>query len=636
MRIAGQPAYRLARSRIRTGDEHAAGAGLEHRPRDLHYLIWGLSLTQDRLGRTLTKLPMHVGPGEAHVAERQLGEALNRYRRVDVTPSHAFEQALQIIPQAGHRSQGYGLRIPSMVLGRALSWTAERGPDSVAVGGERPLSYGQWDARTNQLARALAGLGVRRGDRVALVTANGEPMASAHLACQKLGAASVPLNTRYAPDELAYCLNDSAPKALLSDDSTSQLVGQALEQLSGTVPPLVHDGEDAPAAEAHGFESLISEQSGAGLEADVDADDISVMLYTAGTTGRPKGVPRRQHAEIHAGLAHVIQGRYQFGESTLCAMPMYHTMGLRSLVSMVLVGGKLVFLPSFKPAAAVEAIEHEHLSALYLVPTAFWALLAESGAPDACASVDKLAYAGAAMTENLTTRLAEALHPKVFVNHYGSTEVYTFSVESDAAARPGSAGRPGLFTRLRVVAADPTRRVGPDELVERGETGEIIASLQSDEAFAGYWNRPDANERALRDGWYFTGDVGHVDEHGNLYVSGRTDDMVISGGENVHPLEVEDALSRCPDVDEVAVAGIPDDKWGHAVTAFIVLTADDGEPASRARRVAAWARAESGLAAYKRPKRIVLIDALPKSPVGKILRRELVAGHYETRGEAEP
>ncbi|MBV8432382.1 MAG: AMP-binding protein, partial [Solirubrobacterales bacterium] len=175
-----------------------------------------------------------------------------------------------------------------------------------------------------------------------------------------------------------------------------------------------------------------------------------------------------------------------------------------------------------------------------------------------------------------------------------------------------------------------------DEQVEPGDTGEIIASLQSDEAFAGYWNRPDANERALRDGWYFTGDVGHVDEEGNLFVSGRTDDMVISGGENVHPLEVEDAIARCEQVSEVAVAGLPDEKWGHMVTAFVVAASEAVGPQEQAQKIAGWVRAQSGLAAYKRPKRVVVLDAIPKSPVGKILRRELVAGNYEARGEAEP
>jgi 2-furoate---CoA ligase len=527
-----------------------------------------------------------------------------------------------------------------MVLGRALSWTAERYPERPAVGGDRPLTYAEWDRRTNRLARALGALGVQKGGRVAIVAANGEPLASTHLAAQKLGAASVPLNVRYAHDELAYCLKDAEPAVVLSDDSTGELVGEALQRLETAAPPvLVHAGEEPPAGCRHAFETLIEEHPDRALDVVVGPDEISVMLYTAGTTGRPKGVPRRQHAEVHAGIAHNLQARYGFGEATLCAMPMYHTMGLRSLVAMVLLGGKIVFLPSFRPGAALEAIERERLTALYLVPTAYWALLQEGDLSQARSTVSKLAYAGAAMTESLTEKLAEAFRPQVFINHYGSTEVYTFSIEADAAARPGSAGRPGLFTRLRLVEPDPNRRVTPEQIVQPGETGEIIASLQSDEAFAGYWQRPDANERALRDGWYFTGDLGHVDEEGNLHVSGRIDDMVISGGENVHPLEVEDALARCPEVADVAVAGLPDDRWGQAVTAFVVVAGQGGgagEREQRAKAIAEWTRAESGLAGYKRPKRIVIIDALPKSPVGKILRRELVAGNYESRGEAAP
>jgi 2-furoate---CoA ligase len=471
---------------------------------------------------------------------------------------------------------------------------------------------------------------VQRGDRVAIVAANGEPLATTHLACQKLGAASVPLNVRYAPDELTYCLDDAAPRAVMCDDTTIDVVRAALEQTDHQ-PVILHAGDEPPDSGMHRLEELIDGQSTGAVDAAVDADDMSVMLYTAGTTGRPKGVPRRHHAEVHAGLAHVVQARYGPGESTLCAMPMYHTMGLRSLVAMVLVGGKLAFLPGFDPARALETIDREQLTALYLVPTAFWSLVHESGAAEGCASVRKLAYAGAAMTQALTEQLGDTLEPGVFVNHYGSTEIYTFSTEQDARARPGSAGRPGLFTRLRLVEADPGRRVGPDELVQDGQTGEIIASLESDEAFAGYWNRPEVNEERLRDGWYFTGDLGSLDEDGNLHLSGRTDDMVISGGENVHPLEVEDALARCGDVDEVAVAGLPDDRWGHAVTAFVVARGD-----ADAAGIARWTRAESGLAPYKRPKRIVVLEAIPKSPVGKILRRELVAGHYESRDEATP
>ena len=153
---------------------------------------------------------------------------------------------------------------------------------------------------------------------------------------------------------------------------------------------------------------------------------------------------------------------------------------------------------------------------------------------------------------------------------YGSTEIYTFSIFPDVRTKPGCAGRAGIHSTLRVVEASAERRVGPDEIVAAGVKGEIIASLESDEAFAGYWKRPDADAKALREGWYFTGDMGSVDADGDLWVAGRVDDMIISGGENIHPVEIEDVLARHAGVEDVAVIGEPDDKWGERVVAFVV------------------------------------------------------------------
>lgn len=522
-----------------------------------------------------------------------------------------------------------------MVLGRALTWTAERFPDRPAIGGERSFTYAEWDARTNQIARALGTVGAKRGERVALSMANGEQLAACHLAGQKLGALSTPLNVRFAPDELAYCLEDAAPVALVSDDSTAELVRDALERLHEADRPFehLHVGADGPSG-ARPFEALVDEQPDHALDVRVERDDPSVMLYTAGTTGRPKGVPRSQLNEWSAALAHVVQAGYQSGESTLLAMPLYHTMGMRSLLSMILVGGKVVPMARFRAEPALELIESEHVSALYLVPTAFWSLLQEGDLAAAGRDVRKVAFAGAAMTSTLCEELGEALSPAVFVNHYGSTEVYTFAIEEDAAARPGSAGRAGINSRLRLVHIGEEGAVSPDDEVAPGQVGEFIASLDSPEAFSGYWQRPDADERAIHEGWYYTGDLGVVHDDGRYRVAGRVDDMIISGGENVHPLEVEDVLIRSPHVADVAVAGLEDDRWGQAVTAFIVPADDASEPEREAQRVAEWVREESGLTAYKRPKRVVVVDAVPKSPVGKVLRRQLVAGEYEARGEA--
>ena len=518
-----------------------------------------------------------------------------------------------------------------MDLGRTLTWTAERWPERLAVAGTTgSLTYEQWDARTNQVAHALLDLGVRPGDRVLSFLSNSEEMATTHLALQKIGALSTPLNIRLAPNELAYCLDDARPSVVLAEDRTRTLAADALRMVADA-PLLIHIGTD-PLDGAHDFDEIVAAAATDPTGIDVGPGDPSVMLYTSGTTGKPKGVPRTQLNEASASTAHVIQCRYATGEVTLGAMPMYHTMGLRSLLSMVIVGGTLVEQAAFNPAEALDLIEREGVSALYLVPTAFWSIAEQDGAMERMArSVRKLAFAGAPMTSSLVERLVQGISPEVFVNHYGSSEIYTFSIADDASLKPGSAGRAGINGRLRVV--DPLDE-GEHRPVGADVVGEICADISSDEAFSGYWNRPDADAKSIRDGWYHTGDLGHLDAEGDLWVDGRVDDMIISGGENVHPVEVEDVLVRHPDVAEAVVVGLKDEKWGQAVTAFVVPRDESVTPSEFAARLEEWSRTEAPLSAYKRPKKILVISSIPKSPVGKILRRKLVAGEYTLRTDA--
>ena len=219
-----------------------------------------------------------------------------------------------------------------------------------------------------------------------------------------------------------------------------------------------------------------------------------------------------------------------------------------------------------------------------------------------------------------------AFKPDLFVNHYGSSEVYTFTIDQSAAKKPGSAGRAGINQIVRVVKLGAT---SVDEIAAAGEEGEIIALLAGDESFEGYWRRPDADARALRQGWYFTGDTGLVDAEGDIFVTGRVDDLIISGGENVSPVEIESCLSLHAAVSEVAVVGLPDERWGKIIAAFIkcrgVIEPDELDAFCRA----------SGLASYKRPRRYVFVAEIPKSPVGKLLRRKLVAGDYEPASPAQ-
>jgi 2-furoate---CoA ligase len=345
------------------------------------------------------------------------------------------------------------------------------------------------------------------------------------------------------------------------------------------------------------------------------------MLYTSGTTAQPKGVPRRQRAERAAAVAHVAQNLYCHGERTLGVMPLYHTMGVRSLLAMSLVGGAFVCLRRFDVGAALGLIAAERVSNLYLVPTLYHDLMHHPlFAASDVGTVRKLGFAGAPMTDGLLRKLAAAFRPELFVNHYGSSEIYTFTIDQNAPAKPGSAGRAGINQMVRVVKLGAK---SVDEIAGVGQEGEIIALLAGDESFEGYWRRPDADARALRQGWYFTGDTGFVDAEGDLFVTGRVDDMIITGGENVSPVEIESCLSLHAAVSEVAVVGLPDERWGKVVAAFIKPRA-----AIEADELDAFCRS-SGLAAFKRPRRYIFVADIPKSPVGKLLRRMLVAGEYE-------
>jgi len=340
------------------------------------------------------------------------------------------------------------------------------------------------------------------------------------------------------------------------------------------------------------------------------------MLYTSGTTARPKGVPRRHRMERAAAIAHVAQNLLPRGDRTLGVMPLYHTMGVRSLLSAAVVNGAFICVPRFDPARALALIGEHRIASLYLVPTLYHDLIAHPGFGDAdLSSVKRLGFAGAAMTDGLMARIVQAFRPELFVNHYGSSEIYTFAIDQNAPAKPGSAGRAGINQDLRVV---PLGSGDPETRVATGEEGEIIATLAGDEAFEGYWRRPDADAKSLRNGWYFTGDTGFVDADGDLFVTGRVDDMIITGGENVTPAEVESCLSLHPAVQDCAVVGLPDERWGKVVTAFVVadgpVTEADLDRHCRA----------STLAPYKRPRRYAFVRALPKSPVGKLLRRRLV------------
>lgn len=502
-------------------------------------------------------------------------------------------------------------------LGTSFVAGVARDPKALAIvdDGVR-LTYAQWYARISSLVASFDRIGLKPGDHVVTVLQNCEAAATLHWACQLAGIVITPINWRAKEDELDFCIENSESCAVVYQDVSAPAVeksrrAQALARI------LVGGGG---AAGAFDFNRMVAEPA-SDVTPRVSAEAWSIMLYTSGTTSRPKGVPRRHRAERAAGIAHVVQNLYRRGERTLGVMPLYHTMGVRSLIAMSLIGGTFVCLPRYDTQRALTLIEAEKITNLYLVPTLYHDLVhAREFASADVSSVRKLGFAGASMTDGLLKTLNEAFRPDLFVNHYGSSEIYTFTIDQNAPAKPGSAGKAGINQEIRVVKLNATSAA---DLAQPNEEGEIVALLAGDESFEGYWRRPDADAKSLRDGWYFTGDTGFVDRDGDLFVTGRVDDMIITGGENVSPVEIESCLSLHPAVLEVAVVGLADERWGKVVTAFVKrkgpVTEQELEQFCRT----------SGLANFKRPRRFVFVDALPKSPVGKLLRRLLVAGDYQ-------
>ncbi len=507
-------------------------------------------------------------------------------------------------------------------LGTSFLASVERDPNGLAiVDGDVRLTYRAWYAKISALVAAFDDIGLKAGDHLITVLQNRWEAATVHWACQLAGIIITPLNWRAKEDEIDFGIENAEARAVVYQDVSAPSV--AVSKQAKQLPRIA---VAAPAGSSGLDFGRLIETSAADAVPRVTADAWSLMLYTSGTTSRPKGVPRRHRAERAAAVAHVAQNLYRRGERTLGVMPLYHTMGVRSLLAMSLVGGIFICLPQFDAEQALQLIAAERITDLYLVPTLYHDLVHHPRfAGSDISSVRKLGFAGATMTDALLKELQAAFRPELFVNHYGSSEIYTFTIDQNAAAKPGSAGRAGINQLIRVVRLG-TRSA--DEIAAAGEEGEIVALIAGDESFEGYWRRPDADATAIRGAWYFTGDTGLMDADGDLFVTGRIDDMIITGGENVSPVEIESCLSLHPAVSEVAVAGLADERWGKVVCAFVkrrgTVEADELDAFCRS----------SGLANFKRPRRYVFVAEIPKSPVGKLLRRKLVAGEYRRERDA--
>ena len=483
-----------------------------------------------------------------------------------------------------------------------------RTPDKAAVvAGDRVLTFAEVDARIDRLGAALQARGVRPGDRVALLAANEPEYLEVQGACLRHGFALVPLNVRLAVPELEFILRDCAPTLLIAgrgrEEAVAALASDARpEQVLGLGEPAGLPSYDHALASAP-----------APTEPPLDPGLIATILYTSGTTGRPKGAMIDRTGFSARVLINSVELRVRADDVHLAVLPMFHIAAFLTY-AYVANGATLVMLDEFTPEATLAEIERAGVTSTCLVPTIIAMLTNHPDRPDRDLSRLRLVIYGGSSIDPEPLRAAIGAFGCEFHQQYGMTESGGQSIlrpeDHDPAdvQRLRSAGTDAVGVQVRIVDEQ-------DRPLPPGEPGEIVCRAAS--LMVGYWNRPDATEEALRSGWFHTGDIGLRDERGYLHVTDRRNDMIISGGENVYPREVETVLVEHPGIVEVAVVGVPDPLWGHVVTAVVV----GGDVPDDV--LVAWARER--LATYKVPRRWVRVDDLPRNVTGKVLKHELRA-----------
>ncbi len=500
-------------------------------------------------------------------------------------------------------------------IGNWVSVHHARTPDKVALidaNTGKEYSYADIERRTNILAAQLRAKGVRKGDRVACVLFNSPHFLELVIAVAKLGAISVPINFRLTAPEIHYILEDSAACLLFA---STQVLETAREATTDTyVRELIEIPSAAKRAASQDseYQRLVTEGDPSRVEVDIQHHEVAMLMYTSGTTGFPKGTMLTHgnhfwNAVNSVGMGMGLTPR----DISMTAAPLFHigAFGVFTLPLFYL-GGTSVILESFTPDQWLDAVEHFKPTVAFCVP-AMWAAIITAGVSGRQLDSLRCTVSGGAPCP---IPVIEALQGQgiVFTEGFGLTETApcTSVLDADSViAHAGSVGKPLLHVDYRIVD-----EAGHD--LPTGEVGELL--IRGPNVFIGYWQKPEATREALQDGWFHSGDLARVDEDGYYFIVDRKKDMVISGGENVYPAEVEQALYRHPAIAEVAVIGIPDEKWGEAVTAVVALK--PGQQLS-AEELIDWTREK--LAGFKRPRRVSFVDALPRTTTGKVLKREL-------------
>jgi acyl-CoA synthetase (AMP-forming)/AMP-acid ligase II len=501
-----------------------------------------------------------------------------------------------------------------LVLPEWVSNNANLYPDRIALAFEdKTLSFAQLEERANRLANALAERGVKRGDNIAILMYNDLEVVEAWFGCQKLGACPVPINFRLVQPEVDYILDNADAVGIIADEQLAERAAAAAAKLGGV---RFHIGTGAAPEGAEEYEAVLAASPADIPDTIVDDDDLAFLMYTSGTTGRPKGA-MLSHQNL---WQHTLQWIHELDvtqdDSFLTGLPLFHIGGVNAVLPFLYLGGTAISLPSggFDAGEAIATLVKHEATMCYFVPTQWLEICQHPALQDYDRSKLRTAAWGASQAPVSTLELLTETFPNSEIcNAFGQTEMSSVTCmlkgREDSVNKMGSVGKPVINVRVRIV---------DDQMndVPQGEIGEIV--YRGPTVLQGYWNNPEATAEAFEGGWFHSGDLVHRDEDGYIYVRDRKKDMIISGGENVYPAEIEAVLMEHPAVAEVAVIGVPHPKWVETPYA-VVVRASDAEATEE--ELVAYCREH--LAGYKKPSGATFTDELPRNASGKILKRTL-------------
>jgi acyl-CoA synthetase (AMP-forming)/AMP-acid ligase II len=497
--------------------------------------------------------------------------------------------------------------------------------DSIVFEGSR-WTYGRINERINRLANGLVKLGVGKGDRVGILHVNCNQYIETYFATAKLGAIFVPLNFRAKADELAYMIGNAEIRALFVGSRYQGMVNGMLPQLSSVKNCISIDGGNGTS-----YEDLVASSSPDDVICEIEDEEITILMYTSGTTGRPKGVPLRHNAFVSYVLDNVDPASPEIEERNLLTVPLYHVAGIQAMLAAIYGGRTLVLMRQFEVKEWLDTIEREQATRAMLVPTMLKRVIDDPGfSRHNLGSLKVVTYGAAPMPFEVIHKAIQVMPWVRFINAFGQTEtastITTLGPE-DHVIEGTEEERQKKLKRLTSSIGKPLPDVEVKIVDEEGkalpplQVGEILA--KGPRIMTGYWRDEEKTSQVMTsDGWLRTSDMGWMDEDGYIYLAGRADDMIIRGGENISPEEVEDVLRSYPKVEEAAVIGVPDTEWGQEPRAVVVLK--KGETATPEE---VMEHCRSKLAGFKRPRSVVFIDALPRNPMGKVLRKKLREEH---------